>query len=232
MPSAISLQRAMSCQVRLRSVWVLRGGGRGSHRWRIVFNCGCQNTHRDWRTPITSKTDTHSEPPAPTAPISVSRKENIFSFYGTSVWKQRRGNAYSVWLIHITPLALCRFLNIISTCNPHQALLPIGQGLSYPRSLPLKSAPAPLWRVLTAKLPQTTGPSRPHTYRRSQLASDCRSQRTSDHRSQPASNRRSRRRQTAVASETQAARSQRASDRRCQRTSDRPRRFLQSEDFT
>ena len=53
------------------------------HRWRIVYNCGCQDTHRGWRTPITSKTDTHSEPPTPIAPISVSRKEKSFSFCGT-----------------------------------------------------------------------------------------------------------------------------------------------------
>ena len=38
-----------------------------------------------------------------------------------------------------------------------------GQGHSYPRSVPLKVAPVPLWCVLAALLPQTAGPSGPHT---------------------------------------------------------------------
>ena len=49
------------------------------HRWRIVFNCGCPNTHRGWRTPIPNQTNTHSQAPTPTTPIRVFRIEKILS---------------------------------------------------------------------------------------------------------------------------------------------------------
>ena len=157
---------------------------RGQHRWRTVFNCGCQNTHRGWRTPITSKTDTHSESPTPIAPISVSRKENVFSFYETS-FGSNGAEMHTLRGWYISHHLSCVGFNLQSTSG-----VTIGQGLSYPRSVPLKLAPAPLWRVLTAKLPQTAGPSMPHRYRRSQRDSDRRSQRASDRRCQRTSDRR------------------------------------------
>ena len=46
-----------------------------NHRWRIVFNCECPNTHRGWRTPIPNQTNTHSQAPTPTTPIRVFRIE-------------------------------------------------------------------------------------------------------------------------------------------------------------
>ena len=49
------------------------------HRWIIVFNCGCPNTHRGWRTPIPNQTNTHSQAPTPTTPIRVFRIEKIRS---------------------------------------------------------------------------------------------------------------------------------------------------------
>ena len=45
------------------------------HRWRIVFDCGCRNTHRGLRTPIPNQSNTHGEPPTPTTSIRVSRTD-------------------------------------------------------------------------------------------------------------------------------------------------------------
>ena len=79
------------------------GPCRSAHRWRIVFNYGCQNTHRSWRTPIKSKMNTHSKPQTPIAPISVSWRENAFFFYGTSVCKKWRvvGTCHTTCLVSV-----------------------------------------------------------------------------------------------------------------------------------
>ena len=70
---------------------------RAIHRWRIVFNCGCRNTHRGWRTPIPNLSNTHGEPPPPTTPTRVSRTDKAL-FQQTPPRKQSAYDWYAGWL--------------------------------------------------------------------------------------------------------------------------------------
>ena len=136
-----------------------------THRWRIVFNYGCQNTHRGWRTPITSKMDTHSKPQTPIAPISVSWRENAFFFYGTSVCKQWR----VVGTYHTTCLVSVLISNLQSTFG---VTIILARARAIHTHATQSSASASLVRVS----------GNVTSDRRSQRASYCRSQRASDHR--------------------------------------------------
>ena len=79
----------------------------GHHRWRIVFNCGCRNTHRLWPTPIPNYENTHCRSPTPITPIHLFSSE-VNSFPSTNlhfrkkrIWKQWRVNTLPAHSVHI-----------------------------------------------------------------------------------------------------------------------------------
>ena len=73
-----------------------------AHRWRIVFNCGCPNTHRGWRTPIPNQTNTHSQAPTPTTPIRVFELTKNTKPHFATCWQLQ-----ILKLEYLLPIAYC-----------------------------------------------------------------------------------------------------------------------------